>query len=135
MHPYMKTLQDTLSVHYQLYECLNKRLALIKNNYSTKTEYEKNEIEITIIKTKSETEALKKLINTREEYFKKFIQKFSLDVDEMEKNYDIVLRSAKDKKDEIPVLRDILHSVNWKAVDENIEVKLKLYERLNKLLK
>ena len=59
-HPHLKVCLDRLSVNYELYNRLNDRLRLIKEDYATKTEYEKNEIEITIIRTKTN----KKLVLT-----------------------------------------------------------------------
>lgn len=131
-HPYIKTLQGTLAVHYTLFEALNKRISLIKTNFASKSEFEKNEIEITIIKTTTEIESLKKVIDAREDYFKKYIQQFAIDVEEMEKGYEELLEKSKASKDKVVV--QMLESVNWEFVQSNIEAKIKLYQRLKKMV-
>lgn len=132
---YIKELQDTLSVHKKLLDCLEKRMVLIHNNYTEKNEYEKNEIEITKIKTQAEIDSIKKVISHRETYFKGFMAKFVQDAEEMDKNYETVLEKVKAKQNEIKGAKEILYSINWKSVEEHIEVKLKIYQRLRDLLK
>lgn len=132
-HPYIKVLQETLATHKKMLDCLEKRLTLIHIDYATKNEYEKNEIEIVKIKTHGEIDALKKVIKKREEYFINYMKQFSIDFEECEKNYEKVLNKAKSMKDRNMI--ELLTSVNWKNVDENIEVKIKLYQRLKDLVK
>jgi hypothetical protein len=128
-------LQDTLKVHKTLLECLEKRMTLIHIDYATKNEYEKNEIEITKIKTKTEIDAVKGVIKKREEYFDSFMKQFVLDAEEMEKNYDSILDRIKTNQNKITGAKDLLYAVNWKAVEENIEVKINLFKRLKDLIK
>jgi hypothetical protein len=132
-HPYIKVLQDTLSTHKKMLDCLEKRLTLIHIDYATKNEYEKNEIEITKIKTQGEIDSLKKVIKQREEYFVNYMKQFSIDAEECENDYENILTKAKSLKDMQMI--ELLSSVNWKGVDENIEVKIKLYQRLKALVK
>jgi hypothetical protein len=134
-HPYLKNLQSTLNLHKKLLECLEKRLVLIHTDYALKNEYEKNEIEITKIKTQSEIDSIKKVIHERESYFQKYMNKFVADAEEVDKNYSKVLADLKKNKDKISGAKELLDAVNWKAVEENIEVKIKLYERLKNLSK
>jgi hypothetical protein len=134
-HPYLKNLQSTLNFHKKLLECLEKRLVLIHTDYALKNEYEKNEIEITKIKTQSEIDSIKKVIHERESYFQKYMNKFVADAEEVDKNYSKVLADLKKNKDKISGAKELLDAVNWKAVEENLEVKIKLYERLKNLSK
>jgi len=134
-HPYLKVLQDTLKIHKTLLECLEKRMTLIHIDYATKNEYEKNEIEITKIKTKTEIDAVKGVIKKREEYFDSFIKQFVLDAEDMDKNYDSILEKVKTNQNKITGAKDLLYAVNWKAVEENIEVKINLFKRLKDLIK
>lgn len=134
-HPYIKTLEASLSKHYNLYERLLKRNQLIRENYSTKSEYEKNEVEITSIKTQTEIDSLKKVINAREEYFRKFIQQFAKDLEECEAEFENVLAEAKQKSAKNEGLKEMLDAVNWKAVELDTEVKVKLYQRMKQHLK
>jgi uncharacterized protein YrzB (UPF0473 family) len=132
-HPYAKVLQDTLATHKKMLDCLEKRLTLIHIDYATKNEHEKNEIEIIKIKTHGEIDSIKKVIKQREEYFVNYMKQFAIDVEECEKEYETVLDKAKSMKDRNMI--ELLTSVNWKGVDENIEVKIKLYQRLKALVK
>ena len=134
-HPYLKVLQDTLKVQKTLLECLEKRMTLIHIDYATKNEYEKNEIEITKIKTKTEIDAVKGVIKKREEYFDSFMKQFVLDAEDMDKNYDSILEKVKTNQNKITGAKDLLYAVNWKAVEENIEVKINLFKRLKDLIK
>jgi hypothetical protein len=132
-HPYAKVLQDTLATHKKMLDCLEKRLTLIHIDYATKNEHEKNEIEIIKIKTHGEIDSIKKVIKQREEYFVNYMKQFAIDVEECEKEYETILNKAKSSKD--TAIIELLASVNWKGVDENIEVKIKLYQRLKALVK
>ena len=132
-HPYAKVLQDTLATHKKMLDCLEKRLTLIHIDYATKNEHEKNEIEIIKIKTQGEIDSIKKVIKQREEYFVNYMKQFSVDVEECEKEYETILNKAKLSKD--INISEFLRTVNWKGVDENIEVKIKLYQRLKSIVK
>ena len=132
-HPYAKVLQDTLATHKKMLDCLEKRLTLIHIDYATKNEHEKNEIEIIKIKTHGEIDSIKKVIKQREEYFVNYMKQFTVDVEECEKEYETILNKAKLSKD--INISEFLRTVNWKGVDENIEVKIKLYQRLKSIVK
>jgi hypothetical protein len=133
-HPYLKQLKNTLVTQKTLKECLEKRLYLIHLDYANKSEYEKNEIEITKIKTQGEIDVLKRVINEKENYFIKFMQGFVKDLEEMDANYDTVLKKATDKSHKDIGLNNILKSVNWAMVNESLEVKVHLYKRLKDLI-
>jgi hypothetical protein len=134
-HPYAKVLQDTLATHKKMLDCLEKRLTLIHIDYATKNEHEKNEIEIIKIKTQGEIDSIKKVIKQREEYFLNYMKQFAIDVEECENEYETVLQKSKIKATTNTDMTELLGSVNWKGVDENIEVKIKLYQRLKALVK
>jgi hypothetical protein len=132
-HPYAKVLQDTLATHKKMLDCLEKRLTLIHIDYAIKNEHEKNEIEIIKIKTHGEIDSIKKVIKQREEYFVNYMKQFAIDIEECENEYETILNKSKASKDKNMI--ELLTSVNWKGVDENIEVKIKLYQRLKALVK
>lgn len=134
-HPYMQqTLLPTLVNHYTLCELLNKRVVLSKENYSTKTEYERNEIEILNLETLARIQAMRQVITGREEYFKKYIQKFAVDAEEAEKNFENTVVLAKNKQGRIPGMPELLKAINWDVARADIEAKIKLYERLKGML-
>ena len=130
-HPYIKELQDTLKTHKKMLDCLEKRLVLIHIDYATKNEYEKNEIEITKIRTQGEIDALKKVIKAREEYFEKYMQNFVVEIEEAENNFESILAKAKKTQEG----KHLLNFVDWKVIEENAQAKIKLYQRLKNLTK
>lgn len=133
-HPYLKTLQGTLSGFYKLQERLVKDTILIKENYATKSEFEKNRIEISIIKTNNEIESINKVIDARENYFKKYIQQFVIDLKECDDNFDSVLETAKQKSAKNNNILNTLNSIVWDVVNSNIEAKIKLYQHIKKII-
>jgi hypothetical protein len=134
-HPYLQNLKNTLVTQKTMKECLEKRLFLIHLDYANKSEYEKNEIEITKIKTQGEIDVLKRVIDEKENYFIKYMKQFVLDVEEVDREYQNILDKAKIKAINNTEMVNVLDSVNWKVVQENIEVKIHLYKRLKDLLK
>ena len=130
-HPYIKELQGTLKTHKKMLDCLEKRLVLIHIDYATKNEYEKNEIEITKIRTQGEIDALKKVIKAREEYFEKYMQNFVVEIEEAENNFENVVAKAKKTQEG----KHLLNFVDWKVIEENAQAKIKLYQRLKNLTK
>ena len=133
-HPYLKTLKNTLVTQKTLKECLEKRLFLIHQDYSNKTEYDKNDIEIIKIKTQGEIDVLRKVIFEKENYFLKFMEGFVKDLEEIDSNYQNVLDKCKEKALKDSNIDKILKSVNWEMVNDNLEVKVHLYKRLKGLI-
>jgi len=131
-HPYMEKLQGTLAQHKKLLSHLELRMVLIGQNSANLSEYDINENEIIKIKTEGEIDILKRTITEKEGYFKKFMQQFVIDLDDMEKNYDTILQKAKDSKKD--AIRDVLYKVKWDVLENNTEVKLHFYKRLKKLI-
>jgi hypothetical protein len=134
-HPYLEKLKDTLVTQKRMKECLEKRLVLISTDWANKNEYEKNEIEITKIKTQGEIDVLKRVIDEKENYFIKYMQGFIVDMEEVEKEYQNILNKAKIKATTNTEMTNLLGSVNWKAVEEFVDVKIHLYKRLKDMLK
>jgi len=134
-HPYLQNLKNTLVTQKTMKECLEKRLFLIHLDYVNKSEFEKNEIEITKIKTQGEIDVLKRVIDEKENYFIKYMKQFVVDIEEVDKEYENIINKAKKKATTNIDMTKLLGSVNWKAVEENIEIKIHLYKRLKDLLK
>jgi hypothetical protein len=63
------------------------------------------------------------------------MKQFILDAEDMDKNYDSFLEKVKTNQNKITGAKDLLYAVNWKAVEENIEVKINLFKRLKDLIK
>jgi len=67
----------------KMIDFLELRLALIKTNYSTKNDYEKNEVEISEMKTAAQIEKLKQITTERkfvfEETYGRFIEELAFE--------------------------------------------------------
>lgn len=133
--PYIEVLQNELKDHHAYFEMLTKRIALIKanNGYTEKSEFEKNEIEITIVETRGKIAALKKLITQREEYYKQYSVQYAKDLEDCDKNFDKIVELAKAKAPKNKILDEELKVINWDNVAKMPEVKVTLYKRLKQL--
>jgi len=134
-HPHMENLKATLVTQKTMKECLERRLRLIDVDLSKKSEYEKNEIEITKIRTIGEIDVLKRVIYEKENYFIKYMQQFIKDLEELDKNYDKVIAQARTQAKTNTHVDNTLKSVKWDVVKTNMEVKIHLYKRLKDLMK
>lgn len=132
-HPYMQVLQSTLQNQKTLLECYEKRMSLISIGLATKNEFERNEIEITKIKTQGEIDICKRIIKEKEDYFIKFMNQFVIDLDECNKEFEATLKQARMSKDENIV--KVLQSANFDAINTNEEVRIHFYKRLKSMLK
>jgi hypothetical protein len=133
-HPYTKELQETLNVTKLKCGYLEKRLELIDSEYSSKSEYDKNEAELIKINTKNELMALKRVINEKEKYFVKFMQQYVEDMDEVEANFDKVVSDAKQKSETDNDLKVFLSKIIWDNLDKNTEAKIYFYKQIKKKL-
>ncbi len=135
-HPYMKTLQDTLTPTKQKLECLEQRvmfLGLVVDD-ELALPYDKNEAKIKIIETKSEIEALKRVIREKEAYFMKFMAQYIEDLDEVDSNFDSVVSQAKKQAETDVVLSDLLAKIHWEGLEQNNEAKIYFYKQIKKRL-
>jgi hypothetical protein len=133
-HPYTKELQETLNIAKLKCGYLEKRLELIDSEYSTKSEYEKNEAELIKINTQNELTALKRVINEKEKYFVKFMQQYVEDMDEVESNFDKVVMDAKQKSETDNELKVFLSKIIWDNLEKNTEAKIYFYKQIKKRL-
>ena len=65
-------------------ECLELRLSLIKTNYSLKTEYEKNEVDILKMKTEMQIERLQRVIIEKTKNFQDVMKIYFHELEENE---------------------------------------------------
>lgn len=133
-HPYLKELEKELTKDRDYCAALEKRILLSKQNYESKTEFEKNEIDILIMETEATLNIRKKVVYEREEYFKRFVEGFAKDAEDAEKHLDNLLAQAKQKEKRIVGMSDFLKSLNMDLVKSDIEAKVALYKRLKSML-
>jgi hypothetical protein len=124
-HPYMDSLERTIDGQKRMLEMLEFRMSYKR---LFKDAYERNEHDILLMKTAGEIMALRRSIAEKEKYFIEFMNQFLVDLEECNKKFDEVMYKAKSEyaSDEV---KKMYQSINWKAVEENDEVKVELYKR------
>jgi hypothetical protein len=134
---YLKSLMDSIKETIEMRDRLNFRIKAInekiKNNRDY-DEYDINEFHITLIKTQGEVNALTRVINEKQEYFKNYAEEYQRDLKECNVNYDAVVEKAKLVKSKRPDIANALDTVKWDIQKNNEEAKVFFYKRLKDLL-
>jgi hypothetical protein len=131
-HLYTKELQKTLDVAKLKCSFLEKRLLLIDDEYSSKSAFEKNEVDLIKINTTNEIAALNRVIREKEQYFVQYMKQYIEDMDEVESNFDIVVADAKEKAKTNPELNTFLNQIIWDNLEKNTEAKIYFYKQIKK---
>lgn len=134
-HPYMDKLQSTLNEYKYKLSCLEKRLVLIDHDSANASDYELNEKELIKIKTKGEIDILSRIIKLKEEYFIKYFKTMSVELDDMEKNYDKILNKAKSQRRKNKAIDNLMSTIKVDVLKVNDEVKLHYYKAIKQALK
>jgi hypothetical protein len=113
---------------------LRKRLVLIKKDYSLKSEYEKNEIEIITFQTLSIIGHATRFIQEKKEELNIELNQFYSDLEELDSEYEKIIELAKKKQSDDITLKHILYQTNWKYIEDNIDEKIKLFKNLKDIL-
>jgi hypothetical protein len=113
---------------------LRKRLVLIKKDYSLKSEYEKNEIEIITFQTLSIIGHATRFIQEKKEELNIELNQFYSDLEELDSEYEKIIELAKKKQSDDITLKHILYHTNWKYIEDNIDEKIKLFKNLKDIL-
>jgi len=131
----LDSLQGHILVKKNYVMALQRRIALARIFFSRKTDYEKNEIEICVYEAQIKINNWSKSIAKDEQEFTILFNDFCLDLEELEKHYHAIIDLAKTSQSKNIQVRHLLHSVNWKRIDENIDEKIQLYKELKEVLK
>lgn len=75
-HQQIEAMRLSIETHERLHELLERRLILVRENYSSKSEYEKNEVEIITIETRAKIDKLITKINDTKFELDTMIQTF-----------------------------------------------------------
>jgi hypothetical protein len=141
-HPYTKELQKTLDVARLKINCLEKRIKLIDKKYFSKNlfsflinSYDRNEATLTKIATQNEISALKRVIKEKEQYFVEYMKQYVEDIEEVESNFDRVVKEANEKAKTNSTLKDFLSKIIWENLEKNTEAKIYFYKQIKKQLK
>ena len=133
-HPYMQYLEGQLIFHKKKLECLQKRLVLIDFEKASKSEYQRNEDELTKIKTVMDIEAMQKLVGEKEGYYINMFKNFIADMQDMEENGVYIVAEAENSKDEkVKTELEKFKFVNSQK-DANPESVLNIYKKIKVLM-
>lgn len=132
---YRKELDNTLLEYKNMISHLRLRLELMDEFFSDKSDYEKNEAEITKIKTQTEIKTLERIVIDKERYFVEFMKQFEVDAKDCNDNWDMVYNQAKLMQNRNPMVKKLLENINWDVMEKEPEVKIAIFKTLKKQLK
>lgn len=134
---YLKSLNDSIKDTLEMRDRLvfrNNKLEERFKQVNKYDDYELNEFRILILKTQGEINALNKVINEKQEYFKNYASEYEKDLKECNVNYDAVIEKAKLVKNKRSDIANALNTVKWDVQKENEEARVFFYKRLKDLL-
>lgn len=103
----------------------------MKENFASKSEHERNEIDIQRFETICLIEKTERIIIDRTEKFNFHMNIGLSDIEQVDDGFERLLEDAKkNKSDEV---RHFLYEANWKELDTNINKKISFFETLLKL--
>jgi len=132
--PYLASLLDKISVQKRFLELLKVRVDLLNQSLAKAKPFEKNEAEISIIKTNAEIEAVQKIIAEKTKYFEDYSKHFEKRAAEMDRNYDMIMKSAIIRAKKSQVIDNLLKSVDKKVLEKDREARLYFFEKLRSLV-
>lgn len=135
--PYALAVKEKVESIREYIELLTKRKTLIKEGFSEKSEFEKNEIEITIHETNVKLANRHKVLNEQEQYFKDYCSSLSKKIDEVNEKYDKMImraRGYKQKKEVVAKLNEAFAIVKDMDLENNWEQRIKHYIDLDMIL-
>jgi uncharacterized protein YlxP (DUF503 family) len=131
---YLDDMKNNLNNVKTLYELLKNRFELSKSEMVVKTAWERNEIKIILIKTKTEMEVLAKVIKEKEKYLHNYIMQYEKDLQEMKLNFDSLYKKANEKKLSNSVLKQVIDNINNESLNTDEEYKVAVYRKIKKSL-
>lgn len=159
VHPHMDVLQKTLETQKTLLELLEQKndhtikiVGIYNGSYDfTKADLGATDSHIAIsllenkiklidhkinqLKLADQIKAQKRSVQIKEQYFVEYMKQFTIDANDCDKFYDIVVDKARKMATSNKNIKDIIDRVNWSETEKNIEVKIELFKRLVKLVK
>ena len=133
---HLTSVKESVEMLTSYVEKLNKRKVLINSQQEDKSEFEKNEDEITLIKTDWDLAKTHKNLAEKNEYLKNFTAKLIEYIDEVNENFESMSEKAHSyynlnkgsKKNEIvQALKDEWKNIEGVDLNENWDVRIKHY--------
>lgn len=95
---------------------------------------EENADRILRLKTLQEIDTLKKILHEKEQYYIKYAKQFELDLQEANKNWDVVLKKAWIAAKKNETLMQLMKQANFDEAKTNDESKVIVYTKLKKFI-
>lgn len=130
----LTSLQSLIIAKKNYVMALHRRIAMVGIGSATKTDYEKNEVEITTHETLDKIWHTEKQIKHLELNHEVLLEAFLQDLAEVNDHYDAFLDLAKTNQKQDITLKHLLHSANWKLITENADEKIHFYKLLKEAL-
>jgi hypothetical protein len=135
--PLLQKTKNTIEQKKKYVDLLNNRKILIGSNKQDKSEYEKNEDEIILLITDNKLAALYSEIKSQEDYFQKFSDVISLNLEAANEKFDMVYAKALAYKANAEVKIQIertLEQYKQFDIETNYEARIQLYILLKELV-
>ena len=135
--PLLQKTKNTIEQKKRYVDLLNNRKTLIGSNKQDKSEYDKNEDEIILLITDNKLAALHSEIKSQEDYFKKFSDVISLNLEACNEKFDMVYAKALAYKSNATIKMNIEQTIEqYKQFDieTNYEARIQLYILLKDLV-
>lgn len=113
---------------------LHRRIAMAGIGSATKTDYEKNEIDILVYESLNKVWHTEKQLKQLEQEYENLMEEFLNDLAEVNEHYEIYLELAKKHQSENIAIKHLLHSANWKLINEDNKEKIAFYKSLKIVL-
>ena len=133
---FIDDLRDKLVPMKDMLTLLEKQIEYIDWDLASsgRTPREKNADKILRIKTLSEIDTLKRILHEKEQYYIKYAKQFELDLQEANRNWDVVLKKAWVAAKKNEALMQLMKQANFDEAKTNDESKVIMYTKLKKFI-
>jgi ribosomal protein L16 Arg81 hydroxylase len=131
---YLDVLQDTMQPMKDMLSYYEKRLKFIDDEFDSKSTREQNEDQILRIKTIQEMDVLNKILNQKNEYFKRYAAQFEQDLKEAKKNFKKTVEKCWEVAKTNDALMKLMKAANLKEADNNDEVLVIMYNKFKQFV-
>lgn len=133
---YIESTKESIEATNKMVDLLQKRISLCEKRLTEEiSEYDANELEILLLKTKSELITYKKVLEEKQKYFDKYSEKFKQEFSLVEEKFSALIERAKENCHKSKNLKEFLSSINMQEIERNPQAKIYAYKKIKDLLK
>jgi hypothetical protein len=125
--PHLANQKETIQNLKKYLELLQKRLVLIDSDKQEKSDFQKNEDEILVWRTKKDLAKGYGDLSKREQQFKEYYDKMSKMIPEVNANFEATLKKAKSLSDQSKDLADEIQMFKTYDLEANHEARIHFY--------